>query len=158
MFHKISVPNSSVDSSNFKEAHKIALTTAWTLISDKLSDHSRNIFAEFYEQNPNYLSLFYDLGNEILHKHSEEVLKSLGKLIDCLHDSETFHHELQRISKSHKHMTRKDIEKLNKTIKSYILQQVSKHKTKTLEEALKILFNQIESRFDDPSDLNDEEM
>lgn len=145
-------PSSSddVDSTGLSEAQKTALMTAWTLIKGSLSDHARNIFASFYEKNPEYLRLFDEKGNDALHKHTEDALQSINVLIDeGLKDPEIFDCELFRLMKSHRNLGRNDVSKLNKVIKDYILTVLERHKSMTLEDALDVFLSKILSKFED---------
>lgn len=136
------------------EAHKTGLITAWTLIKPNLTSHARNIFANFYEQNPEYLRLF---DNDALHSHSESVLQSLTSLIDDgLHNDEIFDCIMEEIAKRHERTNRQDVMKLNEIIRAYILKVLKRHMTRTLREALDSLFAMIESRFQDTSDMSEE--
>lgn len=133
---------------------KTGLITAWTLIKPNLKSHARNIFASFYEQNPEYLRLF---DNELLHSHSEKVLQSFTSLIDNgLHDDEIFDGIMEEIVKHHDYINRQDVVKLNEIIRDYVLEVLKRHMTRTLREAMDLLFVMIESRFRDPSDVNEE--
>lgn len=145
------------NSTGLSKAQATALKTAWKLFKVKLSDHARNIFAQFYEENPESLQKFHDLGNVILHKHTEDVLNSLSTLIDDLEDPESFNSKLSRVKTPHQNVSRNDVSKLNKIIKIQLLEELAKHKTKTLEDALDVFLMQIEAKFEDPSDVNKEE-
>lgn len=117
------------------------------MVKGGLCDHGRIIFANFYDQNPEYLKIFDDLGNEVLHKHTEEVFLSIDKLIEGLNDPETFDCELNRISKAHDKISQSAIEKLSKIIIEFLIKKLSKHKTKTLKDALDVFFAKIKSKF-----------
>lgn len=161
MFVKSLAQNSVVacDSTGLSKAQQTALTTAWSLFKDNLSDHARNIFAKFYEENPEYLRLFYDLGNDAMHQHTEDVLQWLGTMVDDgLKDPEMFDRDLRQIAKFHHNLIRADVIKLNKIIKNYMLRQLEKHKSKTLEDALDAFLVQIELKFEDSTDVNNEEL
>lgn len=137
------------DSTGLTAAQKTALTTAWTFLKGSLSHHARNIFAKFYDENPEYLQLFDEMGNDGLHKHTENVLQSIDLLIvDGLKDPKTFDSELTRIVKPHRNVGRSDVSKLIKIIREYVLEHVAKHKTKTLENALDLLCAKILTSFE----------
>lgn len=145
---RLTSSSDDAESTGLTEAHKTALTMAWTLIKGSLSRHARNIFAKFYEENPEYLRLFDEMGNEALHQHTENVLQSIDFLIvDGLTDPETFDRELIRIVKPHRNVGRSDVSKLIRIIREYFLKQVVKHKTKTLEDALDLFCAKILASF-----------
>lgn len=145
------------DSTGLSEGQKTALKTAWTLIKDNSGDHAGKIFAKFFEQNPEYLRFFFNLGNDAMHQHAEKVLLSLGTLIeDGLREPEMFNQELQRIAKFHQNLCRQDVVKLNAVIKDHLLAHLAKHKTKTFEDALNLFFTKIEDKFEDSFDVNEE--
>lgn len=161
MFAKFSVSNcfDESDSTGLNQAQKTALTTAWGLIKSDFVKHAVNISAMFYEQSPEHLRLFDDLGNDALHRHSEDVLQSIGTLIDeGLRDEETFHRELHRIAKFHNNISRQAVMRLTDIIKVYVLKLLAKHQSKSLVEALETLLSKIESKFEDPADASNEEL
>lgn len=134
--------------------HKTGLITAWTLIKPNLTSHARNIFASFYEQNPEYLRLF---DNDPLHTHSEKVLHSFTSLIDDgLHNDEIFDCIMEEIVKHHEYINRQDVMKLNEIIRAYISKVLKRHMTRTLSEAIDSLFVMVESRFPDSADMSEE--
>jgi hypothetical protein len=135
-------------------SHMTGLITAWTLIKPNLTSHARNIFASFYEQNPEYLRLF---DNDPLHSHSEKVLQSFTALIDeGLQSDELFDSIMEEIVKHHEHISRQDVIKLNEIIRAYVSKVLKRHMTRTLREALDSLFVMVESRFPDSSDMSEE--
>lgn len=135
-------------------SQKTGLITAWTLVKPNLKSHARNIFASFYEQNPEYLRLF---DNDTLHIHSESVLQTFTSLIDDgLHNDEIFDGIMEEIVKRHEHVSRQDVMKLNDLIRAYIVKVLRRHMTRTLREAMDSLFIMIESRFQDSSDTSEE--
>lgn len=137
-------------------AQKTSLISAWMLIKSNLQSHARNIFAHFFEQHPEYLRLF---DNEALHSHSESVLQLLNALIeDGLQDDEVFDCIMAEIVKRHEHITRKDVMKLNEIISEYVLKVLKRHMTRTLREAVDKFFLMIESKFQDPFDVRNEEI
>lgn len=137
-------------------AQKTSLISAWMLIKSNLQSHARNIFAHFFEQHPEYLRLF---DNEALHSHSESVLQLLNALIeDGLQDDEVFDCIMAEIVKRHEHITRKDVVKLNEIISEYVLKVLKRHMTRTLREAAEKFFLMIESKFQDPFDVRNEEI
>lgn len=140
-------------------AEKTSLITAWMLIKPNLQTHARNIFAHFYEVNPQYLHLF---NMESLHSHSEFVLQFLTSLIDdgLNNDCEVFDCIMEEIVKHHRHnITRQDVEKLNEIINDYVLKVLKRHMTRTLREAIEKFLLMIESKFKDTlQDVNDEEI
>lgn len=139
------------------EPHKIGLMTAWTLIKPNLKSHARKIFANFYEQNPEYLKHFDPISNEVLHSHSEKVLETITSIIENgLHNEEEFDGAIEEIVKRHSQIFRRDVVKLNEIIISYVENVLKLHMTKTLREALNFLFAIFESRFADPSDINED--
>jgi Globin len=147
------------DSTGLSDHQKTALITAWSMINDNLYEHSKNIFAKFYDQNTEYLALFYTLGNDFMHQHTEDVLQIFNEMIVVgLRDVEIFDENLKKIEKSHKYLSRSDVKKLNDVIKSYFLEKVARNKTKTLEDAVNLLMVKIESRFDELAEgKNDED-
>lgn len=145
------------DSTNLTEAQKTSLIAAWSIFKSNMSENSRMIFAEFYERNPEYLRLFEGLENAALHRHTEEVLKCYTALIENgLREPIEFNSELARMSKFHRSLSGVDSAKLNQILKRVLLEQVHRHKTKTLEDALDAFFLQIELTFD--CSCNDEEL
>jgi hypothetical protein len=145
------------ESIGLNEGHRSALITAWKFIKSDINEHARQIFAKFYEQNPKYLNHFDN--NETMHQHTEDVLLSLETLIDRgLHDPALFDCSLHKIVRFHANVNRKDVEKLNKVIKEYILTLCKQHKTPTLDSALELFLHHIEIKFDDPTDIRDEEL
>lgn len=137
-------------------AQKTSLTSAWMLMKSNLQSHARNIFAHFFEQNPEYLRLF-DI--EALHTHSESVLQLFTALIDDgLQNGEVFDCIMEEIVKRHEHITRKDVMKLNEIISEYVLKVLKRHMTRTLREAVEKFFIMIESKFQDPFDVRNEEI
>lgn len=148
-----------VDLTGLTEAQKTALITAWSFFEPQMVDNSRNIFAEFFEQSPEYLKFFDGLENEAMHRHTDEALKFYMMLInDCLKNPKEFSDELFRFTKLHRNLTGTDIAKLNRIVRRYILEQVFNHQSKTLEDALDAFFYQIESKFAEHFDWNDEEL
>lgn len=153
------IPFDDVDTTGLTEAQKTALITAWSIFKSNFIENARNIFAEFYEQHPGYLQLFDGLENAAMHRHTEEVLKLYTTLIDHgLRNPDEFNSQLFRISRLHRDVTGKDSAKLNRIIKDFVLDQVSRHKTKTLEDAFDAFFLQIESKFEDSFDWNGQEV
>lgn len=143
-----------IDSTGLTEAQKTAVISAWSLFKSNILDTSRNIFAEFYEENPEFLKLFDGLENAAMHKHTEEALRSYTNLIDHgLRSPTEFSSELFRISKLHQNVTGVDAAKLNRIIKRSVLDQVNRHRSKTLEDGLDAFFFKIESTFDDSMSL-----
>lgn len=137
-------------------AQKTSLITAWMLIKTNLQSHARNIFAHFFELNPDYLRLF---DNNTLHSHSESVLQLLTALIDDgLQNAEVFDCIIEEIVKRHEHISRQDVMKLNEIINGYVLNVLKRHMTRTLREAIENLFVMIESRFQDAFDVTNEEI
>lgn len=146
---------SSLDSTGLTEQQKATLITAWSsFIKSDIYLHAGNIFAQFYEDNPHYLKIFEnisDKSNEPLHTHSLNTLHAMGYLIEFgLHDPAVFDCTLNKITSIHRkvEVNRNDAEKLNTTIKNYILKVMCKHRTQTLEESLTIFLNKIESGFE----------
>ena len=147
-----------IDSTGMSDSQKTALIGAWSIFSENLYDHSTNIFSRFYDENIEYLRHWYILGNDVMHQHSENVLHFFnGLIVSGLRDSEVFDESLHNFGKFHKSISKSDIEKLNKAIKDYFLDQVKKHKTKTLEEAINILMEKIESKFQSSDEICSEE-
>lgn len=147
-----------VDSTGMSDSQKTALIGAWSIFSANLYNHSKNIFGRFYDENIQHLRHWYTIGNDLMHQHSEDVLQFFNELIlHGLRNPETFDESLHKIGKTHKNISRSEIVKLNKIIKDYFLEQVKRHKTKTLEEAVDILMTKIESKFADfEADLDEE--
>lgn len=138
----------SVGKITLNSAQITTLQTAWCLFKENIAAHARNIFAKFYEQNPEYLSLFEALGNDAMHQHTEHVLESIGDLIETgLNDAEKFNSSLYKIMIAHPEVSKDDVKKLNKIIRQEFLRHVEKHKTKTLEVAIDLLLTHIESNF-----------
>lgn len=147
------------DPTGLSESQKTALIAAWSLISPNLYDLSMNIFAKFYDSNPEYLSLFYALGNDVMHQHTEDVLLMFTDIIDKgLRDPEVFNESLKQVQNSHRRISRDDVRKLHQVIKKFFLEQIAPHKTKTLEDAIDILMTKIELRFEDSSLVNNAEL
>lgn len=150
MGFKVKSQNSSEHLTGLTAAQKTALITSMTLFTHKNREHAGTIFAKFYEENPEYLRLFDSLGNKALHQHSESVLTKIESLVDsCLTDPDKFNRIVHEIVQAHSSITRNDVKKLSAIIKKFILNQVEKNKTKTFQEALDLLFLQIESKFRD---------
>lgn len=146
---------SSLDSTGLTEQQKATLITAWSsFIKSDIYLHAGNIFAQFYEENPQYLKIFEklsDKSNEPLHTHSLNTLHAMGYLIEFgLHNPAVFDCTLNKITSIHGkiQVSRNDAEKLNIAVKNYILKVMSKHRTQTLEESLTLFFNKIESGFE----------
>lgn len=153
------IPSNGVDSTGLTEAQKTALITAWSLFKSNFVENARNIFAEFYEQHHEYLKWFDGLENAAMHRHTEEVLNLYTTLIEHgLRNPEQFNSELFRISRLHQDVTGKDSAKLNQIIKRFILDEVQRHRTKTLEDALDSFFLQVEMKFEDSFDYDDQEL
>lgn len=150
--------SASQDDEFFKltEAQKTALIVAWSMLKIDQISHARSIFAQFYDQYPNYLNYFDD--NQTLHAHTDDVLIVIGNLIDNLRNEEMFEENLQNLLQQHGNLTRSDMVHLNDIIKGYILKLLERQTTRTFREALEKLFLQIESRFPESLDTNDEEI
>lgn len=126
-------------------AQILSLQSAWDLFKPGFIDHAANIFAKFYEQNPEYLKFFNDLDNEALHQHTDQFLESIGDLIETgLKGTEKFMSSLEDIVENHPEINQTYVKSLNQLIREEILHQVQKHKTKTLEDALDLFFTHIE--------------
>lgn len=126
-------------------AQRTSLISAWTLMKPNLRGHARNIFAHFFELNPQYLRLF---DNDALHSHSESALQLLTALIDDgLQNIEVFDCIMKEIVKRHEHTSRQDVVKLNEIINDYVLKVLKPHMTRTLKSALEAFFEMIEAKF-----------
>lgn len=147
MFRKVEIKDSDV-CLTLSPAQVTSLQSAWCLFKGNVAEHARNIFATFYEQNPDYLKYFDSLGNAAMHQHTEHVLESIGDLIERgLKDKEIYNRSLYEIVKVHHGVTQKEINKLHEIIRKEFLHQIKNHKTKTLEQALDLLLKNIELNF-----------
>jgi hypothetical protein len=137
-----------VDSTGMTESQKTALTVAWSLFTRNSTDHSANIAGRFYEKHFRYLQHWQFMDNGVMHRHSDKVYQMFNEIVKNLRDSSIFDQNLCKIKKAHKKLSKIDIANLNSVIKDYFLEQVERHKTKTLEEAVDILMGKIEAKFD----------